>query len=337
MSWRDDLSEDERDALKKESVPDWTAPMLATLTHDYFSDADWIYERKLDGERCLVFRDGDDLRILSRNQKNLNDTYPELVEALERERLQRFVVDGEIVAFEGDVTSFSRLQGRIGIKDPDEARASGIAVYLYLFDILHLDGHDVTGLPLRTRKALLKKALSFKDPVRYTAHRNEEGEKYHEEACGKGWEGVIAKDAGSTYAHSRSRKWLKFKCGNRQELVVGGFTEPGGSRIGFGALLLGYYEDGELRYAGKVGTGFDDETLESLRERMDGLERETCPFADCDEPSGKGVHWITPKLVAEIGFTEWTGDDRLRHPRYLGLRTDKPAKKVVRERPQEAG
>jgi DNA ligase D-like protein (predicted ligase) len=335
MSWRDALSEDERDALREESVPDWTAPMLATLTHDYFSDPDWIYERKLDGERCLVFRDGDELRILSRNQKNLNDTYPELVEALERERLHRFVVDGEIVAFEGDVTSFSRLQGRIGIKNPDEARASGIAVYLYLFDILHRDGYDVTGLPLRTRKALLKEALSFKDSVRYTAHRNEEGEKYHEEACRKGWEGIIAKDASSAYAHSRSKKWLKFKCGNRQELVVGGFTDPGGSRIGFGALLLGYYEGEEFRYAGKVGTGFDDETLESLRRKMDKLERESCPFEDCEEASGQGVHWITPRLVAEIGFTEWTGDNRLRHPRYLGLRIDKPAGKVVRERPKE--
>jgi bifunctional non-homologous end joining protein LigD len=336
MAWRDDLSEQERDALKNASVPHWTAPMLATLTHDDFSDPDWIYERKLDGERCLVFRDGDHLRILSRNQENLNDTYPELVEALKREWLQSFVVDGETVAFEGDVTSFSRLQGRIGIKDPDEARASGIAVYLYLFDILHRDGYDVTGLSLRTRKALLKDALSFRDPVRYTAHRNEQGQKYYEEACRKGWEGIIAKDAGSAYVHARSKKWLKFKCGNRQELVVGGFTDPGGSRIGFGALLLGYYEDGELRYAGKVGTGFDDETLESLRERIDKLERKICPFDNCEEAPGKGVHWVTPKLVAEIGFTEWTSDNRLRHPRYLGLRTDKPADKVVRERSKEA-
>jgi bifunctional non-homologous end joining protein LigD len=335
MPWRDDLSEQERDVLKEEQVPRWTAPMLATLTHEHFSDPDWIYERKLDGERCLVFRDGDDLRILSRNRKRLNDTYPELVEALEHERAERFVVDGEIVAFDGDVTSFSRLQGRIGIEDADEARASGIKVYLYLFDILHRDGYDLTALPLRRRKALLKEALQYAGELRYTPHRNEAGEAFYEEACRKGWEGIVAKDAGAGYVHSRSQKWLKFKCDHRQELVIAGYTDPQGSRKGFGALLLGFYENGELRYAGKVGTGFDDATLVSLHERMSGLEQQRCPFQACDDASGKGVHWIRPELVAEIGFTEWTGDHRLRHPRYLGLRTDKPANEVVRERPRE--
>jgi DNA ligase D-like protein (predicted ligase) len=335
VAWRDALSDQERAALNEEAVPRWTAPMLATLTHERFSDPDWIYERKLDGERCLVFRDGDELRILSRNRQRLNDTYPELAQALERERVQRFVVDGEIVAFDGDVTSFSRLQGRIGIKDPDEARASGIKVYLYLFDILHRDGYDLTGLPLRRRKTLLKDALGLGGELRYTPHRNEAGEAFYQDACRKGWEGIIAKEAQSGYVHSRSKKWLKFKCGHRQELVVAGFTDPRGSRKGFGALLLGFYENGELRYAGKVGTGFDDETLMSLRARMDRLERKGCPFVACDDASEEGVHWIRPDLVAEIGFTEWTRDDRLRHPRYLGLRTDKSANEVVRERPKE--
>ena len=167
--------------------------------------------------------------------------------------------------------------------------------------------------------------------VRFTSHRNEEGEAYHREACEKGWEGVIAKDARAPYVHSRSKKWLKLKCGHRQELVVGGFTEPEGERTGFGALLLGYYDGDDLLYAGKVGTGFDDDTLESLRERLDSLERDTPPYAEGEDLPRKGVHWVTPKLVAEIGFTEWTEDHRLRHPRFLGLRRDKEAEEVVRE------
>ncbi len=331
MTWRDALDDDERAELVKTAIPAWTAPMLATLTHDYFSDAGWIYERKLDGERCLVFRDGRRLQILSRNRRELNDTYPELASALADALPSRCVVDGEVVAFDGRVTSFSRLQRRIGISDPEQARASGVKVYLYLFDILHLEGYDVTRVPLRRRKQLLKGAVSFAGPLRYTAHRNEDGEAYHAEACRKGWEGIIAKDAGGRYVHGRSRRWLKFKCGNRQELVIGGYTEPSGSRQGFGALLLGYYDDGALRYAGRVGTGFDDAMLEDLHERLNSMTRRSCPFADCAEASGRGVHWVTPRLVGEVGFTEWTDDGRLRHPRFLGLREDKRAKDVVRE------
>ncbi|MGD9388584.1 MAG: non-homologous end-joining DNA ligase [Gammaproteobacteria bacterium] len=314
-------------------MPDWTAPMLATLTKKRFSSPDWIYERKLDGERCLAFRKGRSTRLLSRNQRNLGDTYPELVEALEEQVPSGAILDGEIVAFEGEVTSFARLQQRLGITDPDEARESGVSVYLYLFDILHLGGYDVTALPLRTRKSLLRKWVQFADPLRFTAHRNESGEDYYAEACKKGWEGVIAKRADSPYVHHRSTDWLKFKCVNQQELVIGGYTEPKGSRIGFGALLLGYYEDDELRYAGKVGTGFDDDLLKSLSQRLSSLERKSCPFAS--EPTGakQGVHWVTPKLVGEIAFTEWTSDNRLRHPRFLGMRRDKPASKVVREEP----
>ena len=330
--WLDDLDPDERAALKEADVPRWTEPMLATLTHDYFSDPDWLFERKLDGERCLVFRDGDELRLLSRNRKSLNDTYPELAEALEDQACRRFVADGEVVAFDGDVTSFSRLQQRMGIEDPDQARATGVAVYLYLFDLLHREGYDLTRLPLRRRKALLKDAIAFSGRLRYTAHRNRDGRGFREEACRKGWEGLIAKQAAAPYQHGRSRRWLKFKCGNRQELVVGGFTDPEGARRGFGALLLGYYEDDNLRYAGRVGTGFDDQQLTELRRRLDGLERETSPFADF-EGGGEPVHWTRPELVAEVGFTEWTGDGRLRHPRFLGLRRDKAPRDVVREEP----
>jgi bifunctional non-homologous end joining protein LigD len=327
----DALSEASRARLRTRSHPRWIRPMLATLTDEPFSNPGWIYERKLDGVRCLVFRRGARVRLLSRNRLAMNAAFPELVEDLEREPCDDFVADGEIVAFEGDRTSFARLQGRIGIRKAEDARRSGIAAYLYLFDILHLAGHDTTRLPLRDRKALLKRALSFPGRVRYTPHRTHHGEAYLKEACKKGWEGLIAKDATSLYVHRRSRAWLKLKCVHGQELVIGGYTEPQGSRKGFGALLVGYYDNGRLRYGGKVGTGYDDATLERLARRLRALESRRSPFAD--EVRERGVHFVRPALVGEFGFTEWTGDGKLRHPRFLGLRTDKRPGDVRRERP----
>ncbi|HSR72144.1 MAG TPA: non-homologous end-joining DNA ligase, partial [Kiloniellales bacterium] len=276
----DRLSEEAREGLERSAQPDWTAPMLATLTDERFSSPDWIYERKLDGERVLAFRKGRKVRLLTRNRKEIGDTYPELVEALAKQACDDFIVDGEVVAFEGARTSFSRLQQRMQISDLEAARASNVAVYYYLFDIVHLEGHGLARLALRVRKALLKEAISFRNPLRYTIHRNRDGEAYYEAACKKGWEGVIAKRADSAYRHGRSSDWLKFKCAKGQELVIGGFTEPHGNRIGFGALLVGYYDDGKLRYAGKVGTGYDDAFLAEFRERLDGLVRKTSPFAD---------------------------------------------------------
>lgn len=329
----DALSDESRAKLSRRAQPDWTEPMLATLTDDPFSDPDWIYERKLDGIRCLVFRRGRKARVMSRNQQNMNATWPELVDAMEGQPCDDFIVDGEIVAFEGKRTSFARLQQRSGIKDAGEARRSDIAVYLYLFDVLHLDGHDTTRLPQRDRKGLLERALCFDRRIRYTPHRNESGEAWLEEACRKGWEGLIAKDGRARYEHKRSRKWLKFKCGKGQELVIGGYTDPHGSRKHFGALLVGYYEDDRLRYAGKVGTGFDERTLARLGDRLESLEESESPF---DEPvREKGAHFVRPELVGEFGFTEWTRDGKLRHPRFLGLRDDKAPKDVVRERPED--
>ncbi|GGI94014.1 non-homologous end-joining DNA ligase [Streptomyces brasiliensis] len=305
--------------------------MLATLTEHYFSDAAWIFERKLDGERCLGFHDGSRTGLLSRSGQSLSDTDPEITEALDRQGCHDFVVDGEMVAFEGTRTSFARLQQRIGIHDADRARASQVAVTYYVSDVLYLAGHDVTGLPLRTRKALLRRAPDFSSPLRFTPHRNADGEAYFRQACERGWEGLIAKRADSRYERRRSRNRLKFKCGRRQEPVIGGFTDPAGSRTGFGALLVGYYDAGRLVYAGKAGTGYDRRSLEGLRARLDRLERSHPPFAN--GPRERGAHWTQPQLVAEIGFTKWTGDGKLRHPRFLGLRTDKPAETVVRERP----
>lgn len=330
--WRDDLDANQREALRRTGMPGWTQPMRATLTDKRFSSPDWIFERKLDGERCLVFRRKSRLHLLSRNRQDLNATYPELLEALAAQSPGHYIVDGEIVAFEGDTTSFSRLQGRIGIHDPEQARVSDIKVWLYLFDLLYLEGYDITALALRTRKQLLRRQFDFCDPLRFTSHHNENGERLYRSACRKGWEGLIAKRADSPYLHSRSSHWLKFKCVNRQELVIGGYTDPGGRRSGFGALLLGFYEDDALRYAGKVGTGFDSETLKVLGKRLASMTRDTCPYAETPDEAGDEVHWVTPELVAEIGFTEWTGDHRLRHPRFLGLRRDKTARQVVREK-----
>lgn len=323
------LKAEERDLLAKRPQPRSIAPMLAKLTDKRFSDARWIFERKFDGERMLAFRSGENVNILTRNEKEIGDTYPELVEAFGKQTCSGFIADGEIVAFEGAVTSFSRLQQRMQIKDREEARASAVSVHCYLFDILYLDGHDVTALPLRARKILLGEAIDFDDPLRFSAHRNETGEAYFEEACEKGWEGIIAKRADSPYQHKRSGDWLKFKCAKGQELVIGGFTAPKGSRKGFGALLVGHYEGDELRYAGKVGTGYDEETLLGLGKRLEGMARESCPFADTVD--GKHVTWVRPELVGAFGFTEWTESGKLRHPRFLGLRRDKDAKDVVRE------
>jgi bifunctional non-homologous end joining protein LigD len=299
--------------------------MKAVLWDEPFSDPCWIFERKLDGVRCLAHREGGGaVQLLSRTGRSMNEDYPELVRALEAEPCQDFVIDGEVVAFDRrGVTSFQRLQRR---------RHERVPVFLYVFDLLRLDGRDLRDLPLRERKAELRRALRFEGPVRFTPHRNERGEEMFEEACRRGLEGVIAKRADSPYRATRSSDWRKLKCHAEQELVIGGYTAPQGSRTDFGALLVGYWDDGRLRYAGKVGTGFDHETLRELGKRLRELERPDPPFADVD-PVPRGTHWVEPELVGQIAFTEWTRDGRLRHPRFLGLRTDKPARDVVRERP----
>ncbi len=324
------LTEQQQEKVEEKKAPNWISPMLATLTEDYFSDPDWIFERKLDGERCVVYVQGGEARLGSRNKKEISSSYPELIDALEDLKAGDFIADGEIVAFDNGISSFSRLQSRMQQDSPDQKLIKKTPVFLYLFDLLHAHGHDLTGLPLRARKALLQRLIDFDDPIRYLSHRNEEGEAYREEACEKGWEGIIAKDSTSPYVHSRSKKWLKFKCVANQELVIGGYTPPKGSRIGFGALLVGFYEGDKLRYAGKVGTGYDDETLERLHGKMQQLERKSSPFAD--EVDEGEVHYITPELVGEFGFTEWTNDHKLRHPRFLGLRDDKNPKNVKKEK-----
>jgi bifunctional non-homologous end joining protein LigD len=299
--------------------------MKAVLTDEPFDDPNWIFERKLDGIRCMAHRDGGGpVRLISRTDKDMTGQFGQVAKALEAQPVDDFVADGELVAFQDGITSFSRLQRR--------AREQ-VAVFLYVFDLLRHDGRDVRDLPLRERKALLRKAFEFGGRVRYSPHRNQHGTKLFGEACSQGLEGLIAKRADSPYrSAARSRDWLKLKCHFEQELVIGGFTAPQGSRTDFGALLVGYKEDQRLRYAGKVGTGFDHATLGELGRRLRELERDDPPFDDV-HPIPRGTHWVEPELVAQIGFSEWTRDGRLRHPRYLGLRDDKPAGDVVRERP----
>jgi bifunctional non-homologous end joining protein LigD len=304
------------------SVPAWVEPMKAVLTEGRFSDPEWVFERKLDGLRCLAFKDGGTVRMLSRNKLSFNERFPQIAAALEHDPADDFVVDGEIVAFADGRSTFETLQQR------GERRAQ---LYLYVFDVLYAGGEDVSGLPWRERKALLRKLLRFDGPIRLTQHRNREGEKLYREACQKGWEGLIAKRADAPYVHGRSKHWLKFKCGFEQELVVGGYTAPRGSRTDLGALLVGHYEGDRLRYAGKVGTGFTRATLRDLAQQLGKLERGDSPFADAIRE--RDITWVEPRLVAQIGFSEWTRDGRLRHPRFLGLRDDKAAKEVVREWP----
>ena len=314
--------------------PSWIEPQLATLTHETFSDPDWVFERKLDGERCLAFAGPDGIRLMSRTQHEVTTTFPEVAGALAAQRHGDFVADGEIVAFDGAQTRFGRLQQRLGVVTPSQQLLDDFPVYYYLFDVLYVDGQYTRELPLRERKKLLAGLVDFRDPLRFTEHRERDGEAFYQQACRDGWEGLIAKRADAPYQGYRSRDWLKFKCENAQEFVIGGYTDPQRSRVGFGALLLGYYDHaGDLVYAGKVGTGFNTRTLQGLHAALTRLERASAPFKKGQLPSPRGVHWVTPKLVGQVGFTEWTDDGQLRHPRFQGLRDDKQPRDVTRELP----
>jgi bifunctional non-homologous end joining protein LigD len=316
--------------------PGWLDPELATLTQDRFSDPGWIFERKLDGERCLAFTSGRQVRLMTRNHKEDTSTYPEITEALAAPA-GNFIIDGEIVAFDGSQTRFARLQQRLGVRHPGPDLRAEVPVYYYIFDVLWAGNRDMRPLPLRQRKQILRGLLTFAGPLRFTEHRDTDGEAYFRQACASGWEGVIAKRADAPYRAGRTRDWLKFKCEAGQEFVIGGFTDPRGTRTGFGALLLGYYDPGhELVYAGKVGTGFTRQTLNSLHATLAGLEPDRPPF-DRGHLPRSGVHWVQPRLVAQVGFSEWTTDGELRHPRFQGLRDDKDPADVIREMPQQSG
>ena len=318
-----------RGKLRERPVPSTIEPMLATSSDRRFSDPAWLFEPKLDGVRCLATCDAGQIRLQSRTAKDMTLTYPEIVVALADHAPETAVLDGEIVAFEGTHTSFGRLQGRLGLNDPNRALATGIEVFYYVFDILQIGAIDVQALPLTFRKQLLAAAVSWQDPLRLTSHVVGAGEEAYAAAAERGDEGVLAKRADSRYVSGRSSDWLKWKCVREQEFVVCGWTDPGGSRVGIGALLVGYYDDGRLVYAGKVGTGFTSQVLTRLRRQLESLAADGSPF-DVGQPE-RGAHFVRPELVAQVGFGEWTHEGILRHPRFLGLRDDKPAADVVRE------
>ncbi len=294
--------------------------MKATLTKDYFSDPDWIYEPKLDGIRGLAFKRGKEVTLLSRKKLPLSDSYAIVVEALRKQKSD-FILDGELAAIGwAGKTSFGLLQ---------QARLQKVPLAYFVFDCVFLDGTDLRKKAVLERKEALLGALRWKEPLQYVEHVAEEGEALYAAACKNGLEGVIAKQAASPYVGARSKDWLKFKCSNEQEFVIGGFTDPQGSRVGLGALLVGYYENGKLLYAGKVGTGFNAKFLVDLRKRLEEIEIDEPPFAADLKP--RAAHWVKPKLVAQVAFAEWTGDGRLRHPAFVGLRETR-ARKASSER-----
>ncbi len=307
------------------------ALMLATLTDRRDFGEDWLLERKFDGERCVARKDGSRVSLESRTGKDLTGTYPEVRAAVAGQRDREFVLDGEVVAFDGEQTSFTRLQQRLGTTNPAPERLAAYPVVFCVFDVLELDGEVLRDRPLTERRARLTAAIGPAAALQLSEAWRDDSQRRFAQACRAGWEGLIAKRAQSPYVPGRSRDWLKLKCVWEQEFVIGGYTDPAGSRTDFGALLVGYYEDLELRYAGKVGTGYTAATLRALGARLRDLEAPEPPFVDA-RPIPRGTHWTRPELVAQIGFAEWTNDGRLRQPRFLGLRDDKHQSDVVRER-----
>jgi DNA ligase D-like protein (predicted ligase) len=318
---------------KKVAQPDFIEPMLATLTDTYFSSEDWLYEEKFDGERCLAFKKNGAVRLLSRNNKLMNTNYPELVSALTQQAADNFIIDGEIITLNPEgVSDFELLQGRMNLQKTQEIKlkSKAVKVTYCIFDLMYTDGYDIRQLPLLERKKLLKKLLNYNKTLLYTEHIIGDGLKFFKQACARKWEGVIAKRINSQYVGVRSRDWLKFKCIMQQELIICGFTAPQGSRAYFGALLVGYYAQGKLIYAGKVGTGYTQDTLETLGKKLQKLVISKCPYTIYDG-SEKNVTWVKPELVAEFQFANWTNAGKLRVGRYKGLRDDKAAKDVVQE------
>jgi DNA ligase D-like protein (predicted ligase) len=281
-------------------MPGWIEPMAATLTHERVAGDDWLFERKFDGIRLLAYKRGGDVRLYSRNR--LPQELPAVAEAVAALPVHDAILDGEL--------TWDRMSG------------------YHVFDILWLNGQDVTTRPLEERRALLQR-LPFEGPMR-RVDLVDDVEPW-ERARREGWEGVIAKRRGSPYEHRRSKHWLKMKCESSQEFVVGGFTDPQGSRVGLGALLVGYYADEDLVFAGKLGTGFDTRLLLDLRSRLDAIEIPQSPFTRATGLPRVRAHWVRPEVVVQAAFLEWTANGKLRHPRLLGIRRDKAARDVGRE------
>jgi bifunctional non-homologous end joining protein LigD len=321
-------------SLKAVKLPIISGIQLATAVDAPFDDNEWLYEIKWDGFRALATIESDGtVKLTSRNAKDLLAKFPELADIGSAFRSLPIIVDGEIVALdEKGRSSFQRLQNRIeSIRGPRRPAGGGEIAYA-AFDVLFADGRDVRTLPLEERKKILEGLIVDGHRVIFSKHVIGDGQKLFALAEKRGLEGIMAKRRDSEYESGRrTRTWLKIKTQKRQEFVIGGFTDPRGSRSGFGALIVGYYQKGKLIYAGHVGTGFDAKMLAALSKRLKKLERKTCPFATTPPKSAAPAHWVSPELVCEVRFTEWTDEGSLRHPAFMGLREDKDAKGVVRE------
>ena len=300
--------------------------MLATLVDSSTwlaqGHRDWSYERKFDGLRCLAVGHNGQVDLWSRSHKPFSARFPDVVAALASSAIENFILDGELVAFDGnDFVGFGALQ----------QHGSKLGVVYCVFDLLHLVGQDTRALALTDRRKLLAEVVATGPHVRPVEPLAGDPADLLPHACAGGWEGLVAKRTDAPYVAGRSSAWCKLKCSASQELVIGGWTEPRGARTGFGALLVGHYQGDQLRYAGKVGSGFTAETLDSLSRHLRRLEQANSPFVDIVRD--RSAHWVTPRLVANVAFSEWTRDGRLRHPRFQGLRPDKDPASVVRERP----
>jgi bifunctional non-homologous end joining protein LigD len=292
--------------------------MLATLVPAAFSRANWIFEEKYDGIRMLAYKEGSHISLVSRNAIDRTDRYPAIAEALRKLNPDTLLLDGEIVVFDAKgISRFQLLQQGKGT--PEFA----------VFDCLYRDGKDLRREPLAARRKMLHSLAHFETPLRLSLQVADDGLKAFRIAAQRGLEGVLCKNLASFYESRRSQQWLKVKVHQEQEFVIGGYTKPKGSRIDFGALLLGFYDHKGLHFVGKVGTGFDEETLRSLYRKFQPLVQRRSPFSE--DPGERDATFLKPQLVAQISFTEWTADQRLRHPVFLGLRDDKPAKQVHRE------
>lgn len=324
-----------REAPEPPPSVDFAPPELATLVGSAPQGDQWIHELKFDGYRLIARVDGRGVRLLTRTGLDWTDRFGSVRDALAKLSLRDCILDGELVALDDQgLSNFSALQ-----KAMSTGNVGGL-VY-HVFDLLRDKGRDLRDRPLLDRKARLQKALrrtTSTSTIRYTDHVRGSGDSVQREACRLGLEGIVSKRANSRYRPGRGHDWVKVKCVKEQEFVIGGFTDPQGSREGLGALLLGYHgSGGRLLYAGRVGTGFDGALLRDLRDKLGGLERKTSAYVE--GPTGaerRGVHWVEPSLVAQIRFTGWTEDRRLRHPVFHGLREDKPAKEVALEAPEDA-
>lgn len=319
---------------RRDPVPKITMPQLATLVDEPFDDPQWLFEIKWDGYRaiCTVREDGT-IELVSRNGLDLLKKFPEMSKLANAWNTLPIVVDGEIVSLDSQGrSSFGRLQESLMSRRSPAGKAKGTSLTFAAFDLLYADGKDLRKTPLEERKALLERAIAGSDLALYSKHVVGKGCALFAQAQKRHLEGIIGKRRDSPYLERRTRDWVKIKAQLMQECVIGGFTEPRGSRTGFGALLLGLYDGKALQYVGHVGTGFNTQLLRSLTADLKKIERKTSPFAGPVDSNAK-AHWVDPKMVAQIRFTEWTRDGYLRQPAFLGLRLDKKPKECVRERP----